>query len=157
MVGGIFIKSNRSVYAPHLTQSMWLRLFTYRGGDNAHLISKNKMIAVAVQWELCGRNVRENIANLQVSAYYGNNDLFARVLFVQHLREQGERLRQKLRYARVLTASFACSLGCWTNSTLAARSLSPEWRLPLCIFARAKTIGVYDANLESVLYVCMGW
>ena len=37
----------------------------------------------------------------------GNNDRSARVLFVQHPREQGEWLRQNPRYARVLTASFA--------------------------------------------------
>ena len=42
-----------------------------------------------------------------VSCYNGNNDRAARVLFVQHPREQGEWLRQNPRYARVLTASFA--------------------------------------------------
>ena len=42
-----------------------------------------------------------------VSCYNGDNDRAARVLFVQHPREQGEWLRQNPRYARVLTASFA--------------------------------------------------
>ena len=65
------------------------------------------MTATVVQWELCGTNFRENIANLWVSCYNGNNDRSARVLFVQHPREQGEWLRQSPRYARVLTASFA--------------------------------------------------
>ena len=37
----------------------------------------------------------------------GNNDGSARVLFVQHPREQDEWLRQNPRYAGVLTASFA--------------------------------------------------
>ena len=50
-----------------------------------------------VQWELYGTNFRENIANLRVLRYYGNNDRSARVLFVQHPREQGEWLRQNLR------------------------------------------------------------
>ena len=94
-------------YAPHLVQSVRLLWFKYRGGDNARWISKNKMAAIAVQWELCGTNFRENIANSWVSCYYGNNDRSARVLFVQHPREQGEWLRQNPRYARVLTASFA--------------------------------------------------
>ena len=53
---------------------MRLLSFKYRGGDNAHWISKNKMAATAVQWELCGANFRENIANLWVSCYNGNND-----------------------------------------------------------------------------------
>ena len=106
-LGGTCIKSSRSVYAPHLVQSVWLLLFKYRGGDNAHWISKNKMAATAVQWELCGANFRENIANLWVSCYNGNNDRSAGVLFVQHPREQGEWLRQNPSYARVLTASFA--------------------------------------------------
>ena len=88
-------------------QSVWLLLFKCRGGDNAHWISKNKMAETAVQWELCGTNFCENIANLGVSCYNGNNDWSARVLFVQHPREQGEWLRQNPRYARVLTASFA--------------------------------------------------
>ena len=77
------------------------------GGNNAHWISKKKMAATAVQWELSGTDFRENIANLWVSCYNGNDVRSARVLFVQHPREQGEWLRQNPRYARVLTASFA--------------------------------------------------
>ena len=107
LLGGTCIKSSRAVYAPHLLQSTWLHLFKYRGGDHAHWISKNKMAAAAVQWELCGTNFRENITNLWVSCYNGNNDWSARVLFVQHPREQGEWLRHNPRYAQVLTASFA--------------------------------------------------
>ena len=82
IVGGTFIKSNRSVYAPHLVQSVRLCLFRYRGDDNAHWISKNRMAAVAVQWELCGSNFPENNANLQASCYNGNYDRSARVLFI---------------------------------------------------------------------------
>ena len=106
-LGGTCIKSRRSVYAPHLVQSVRLLLFKYRGVDNAHWISKNKMAAAAVQWELCGTNFRENIANLWVSFYNGNKDRSAWVLFIQHPREQGEGLHQN---ARVLTASFALLL-----------------------------------------------
>ena len=54
------------------------------------------MAATGVQWALRGTNFRENIANLLVSRYDGNNDRSAWVLFVQHPR-----------YARVLTPSFA--------------------------------------------------
>ena len=107
-LGGTCIKSSRSVYAPHLVQSVRLLLFKYKGGDNAHWLSKNKMAATAVQWELCSTNLRENIANLWVSCYNGNNDRSARVLFVQHHREQGEWLRQNPRYARVLRSGFDC-------------------------------------------------
>ena len=85
-LGGTCIQSSRSVYAPHVVQSVRLLLFKYRGGDNAHWISKNKMAATAVQWELCGTNFRENIANLWVSCYNGNNDRSARVLDKQHPR-----------------------------------------------------------------------
>ena len=93
------------------------------GGDNAHWISKNKLAATAVQWEICGTNSRENIANLGVACYNGNNDRSTRVLFVQHPREQGESLRQNPRYA---LHHSPCSLGCWTNNTLAARPASPK-------------------------------
>ena len=106
-LGGTCIKSSRSVYAPHLVQSVRLHLFKYRWGANAHWISKNKMAATAVQWELCGANCLENISNLWVSCYNGNNGRFNRVLYVQHPREQGEWLRQNPRFALVLTASFA--------------------------------------------------
>ena len=99
---------------PHLVQSVRLLLFKYRGSDNVRWISKNKMAATAVQWELCRTNFRENIANLWVSCYNGNNDQSARVLFVQHPREQGQWLLHH----------SPCSLGCWTNNTLAAWSLS---------------------------------
>ena len=47
-LGGTCIKSNRSVYAPHLVQSVRLHLSKYRGDDNAHWISKNKMAAMAI-------------------------------------------------------------------------------------------------------------
>ena len=106
-LGGTCMKSSRSVYAPHLEQSVRLLLFKNRGDDNVHWISKKKMAATTVQWELCGTNFRKNIANLWVSCYNGNNYRSARVLFVQHPREQGEWLRQNSCYARVLTASFA--------------------------------------------------
>ena len=101
-------------------------LFKYRGGDNVHWISKNKMAATAVQWELCGTNFRENTENLWVSCYNGNNDRSARVLFVQHPREQGEWLHQTLATLVFWLHHSPCSLGCWTSNTLAARSLSPK-------------------------------
>ena len=75
---------------PSFRRIRTIYLFKYIGGDNAHWISKNKMAATAVQWELCGTNFRENIAKLWVSCYNWNNDQFARVLVVQHPREQGE-------------------------------------------------------------------
>ena len=109
-LGGTCIKSSRSIYAPHLVQSVRLHLSKYSGGDNAHWISKNKMAATAVQWELCNTKFRENIANLWVSCYYGNNDQDARVLFIRHPREQGKWLRQNPRYALVFNASFALLL-----------------------------------------------
>ena len=68
---GTYIKSSSSVYATHLEQSVRLLLLKYRGGDNAHWIFQNKTAATAVQWELCGTNFRENIANLWVSFYNG--------------------------------------------------------------------------------------
>ena len=46
-LGSTCTKFSRSVYAPHLVQSVRLLLFKYRGGDNAHWISKNKMAATA--------------------------------------------------------------------------------------------------------------
>ena len=89
-----------------------------------------------VRWELCGTNFGENIPNLRVSCYNGNNDRSALVLFVQHPREQGEWLGSRANdYVKTLaTLGFwlhhsLCSLGCWTNNTLAARSLSPNLTL----------------------------
>ena len=106
-LGGTCIKSSRSIYAPHLVQSVRLHLSKYSGVDNAHWISKNKMAATAVQWELCSTKFRENIANLWVSCYNGLNDQAARVLFIRHPREQGEWLRQNPCYAPVFNVSFA--------------------------------------------------
>ena len=102
-VGGTFVISSKSVYAPHLVKSVILHLFNHRGGYSAHWISKNKMAVAAVQWKLCVTNFRQNIANLRVSCYNGDNGRSARGLFVQHPWEQGEWIR----YARVLTAWFA--------------------------------------------------
>ena len=92
---GKCIKYSRSVYAPHLVQSMRLHLFKYRWPRRRF----SESYAV--------RNFREDIANLWVSFYNGNNDRSARVLFVRQSREQGEWLRQNPSVAKVLTASFA--------------------------------------------------
>ena len=55
------------------------------GGGGGLPRTRCPMVATGAQWELCGTNVRENIALLRIAA---------RVLFVQHPREQGEWLRQ---------------------------------------------------------------
>ena len=47
-LGGTCFKSGRSFYAPHLVHSVRLLLLKYRGGDNTHWISKNKMAATVV-------------------------------------------------------------------------------------------------------------
>ena len=77
-----------------------------------------------VQWELCGTNFRENIANLRVSYYNGKNNRSARVLFVQHPREQGEWwLRQNPRYARPLSPKYgALSQGLLSDYLAMSRS-----------------------------------
>ena len=91
-----------------------------------------------VQWKLCGTNFGGNIANLWLSCYNGNNYRSTRVLFVQNYREQGEWLR----YTWVLTASFAQLLGCRTNNTIAARSLSPKHTISI---GRGKHMSSYSA------------
>ena len=86
-------KPNRSVNVPYLMPLVRLQLFKYGGSGNAQYISSDKM-AAHVQWELCGTNFFENIANLRVSCYDRNNDRSAQVLFVQHPMGQVEWLRQ---------------------------------------------------------------
>ena len=100
------IKPSRSVDVPYLIQPARLQLFKY-GGDNVNRLPATSWPRRHVQWELCGTNFGEHIANLRVSCYNGNNDRSAGVLFVQHPREHGEWLCQNPRYAPVLTASFA--------------------------------------------------
>ena len=147
---------NMVVKRAHFHKSSRPQWVKCRGGDNAHWISKNKMAATAVQWELCGTNFRQNIANLWVSCHNGNNDRSARVLFVQHPREQGE-------YARVLTAHSPCSLGCWTNNTLAARTLSPNHvflkLIATCILWVIYMKEAYCSNERegSLLFECIGY
>ena len=80
-------------------------LFKYRGGDNAHWISKNKMVATAVQWGLCGTNFRENIASLFLGSWANDYVKTMRGFWLHH---------------------SPCSLGCWTHNTLTIRSLSPK-------------------------------
>ena len=107
--GGTCIKPSRLVYAPDLIPSVQLQLFKYWGSDNAQWISMNKMAVTPGQRELCGTNFSENMENLWLSCYIGNNDRAAWTLFVKHLWTWGEILRQNPRFARVLTASFAQS------------------------------------------------
>ena len=90
---------------PSFSTILAIHLFKYIEGDNAHWISRNEMAATAVQWELCGTNFRENIANLWVSCYDGNNDRSAR--------GQGELLRQNPRnFLKKLLTQFISYLAC---------------------------------------------
>ena len=94
-----------SVYAPHLKQSVRLQLFIYRGSDNAHGISMNKMAATAVQWELCGEfriimGIMTELLGVVCKAPSGAG-----------------------RYIRVLTASFVLLPQLLDEQTPAARSL----------------------------------
>ena len=105
-LGGTCIKSSRSVYDLHSVQSASLHYkFKYRGGDNAHWISKNKMAAAAVQWELCVR----------IPWKYCEFVSFERSRANDYVTTLGFWLHQS-----------PCSLGCWTNNTLTAQSLSPN-------------------------------
>ena len=93
-------------------------------GWNAHCISKNKMSTMVVQWELCGMNFCENIANLWVC-----NGKMTGLLMCCLSSTLGSRAND---YVKTLAKlgfwlhHLPCSLGCWTNITLAARSLSPN-------------------------------
>ena len=125
-LGGTCIKSSRSVYAPHLVQSVRLHLFKYRGGDNAHWISKNKMAATAVQWELCGANFRENIANYEFRAIMGIMTGLLGCCASSTLASKANDDVKTLATLGIWLHHSPCCLGCWTNNTLAARSLSPN-------------------------------
>ena len=55
-----FVKCSRSVYAPHLVQSVLLPLFK----EGVSMVTGfPKMVPAVVQRELCGTNFREDIAN----------------------------------------------------------------------------------------------
>ena len=118
--GGTCIKSSRSVYAPHFVQSVRLHLFKSRGGDNAHWISKSKMAATAVQrgrfsvkisWICEFRVIMGIMTGLRECC--SSSTLGSRANdYVKTLATLGFWLHHS-----------PCSLGCWTNNTLAARSL----------------------------------
>ena len=91
---------------PHLVQSVRLLLFKYSGGDNAHWITKNKMES----YESYAVRISVNISRIcEFRFIMGSraND------YVKTLATLGFWLHHS-----------PCSLGCWTNNTLAARSLS---------------------------------
>ena len=72
------------------------------------------MVAMAIQWELCGANFRVNNANF----------LFRFVMRIMTA-------RRMITWKTLATPGFwlhhtPCSLGCWTNSTFVARSFSPN-------------------------------
>ena len=129
-VGGTCIKSKRSIYAPHLVQPVRLHLFK-RGGVT--------MVTVFPRIRWSWRRSNESYAariyvNLRVSCYNGNNDRSARCCSFSTL---GSRAND---YVKTLPTLFTskpslrfwlhhspCSRGCWTNTTLAARSLSRKF------------------------------
>ena len=125
-LGGIYIKSSRLVYAPHLVRTVWLILFKYRGGDNVHWIYKNKMAETMVQWVLCGTN---SVKISRICEFRVIMGIMAGLLGCCSSSTLGSRAND---YVNTLaTLGFwlhrsPCSLGCWRNDTLAARSLSPK-------------------------------
>ena len=125
-VGGTCIESSRSVYAPHLVQSVRWHLFRYRGGDNASWISRNKMAAVASQWESYAAQMSVKIS--RIYEFRVIMRIMTGLLWCCSSINFGGRAND---YAQTLTLGFwlhhsPCSPGCWTNNTLAARSLSPK-------------------------------
>ena len=68
--------------------SAWLQLFEYGWGDNVQWISMIKIAAMLVQQELRNMDLGENMENLWVLCYNGNNDLAVSVSFVKHLQAQ---------------------------------------------------------------------
>ena len=139
-LGGTCIKFSRSVYAHHLVQSVWLHLFKYRGGDNAHWIYKNKMTVTAVQW---GR-------------------ISVKISWICEFRViMGIIIGQ-------LGCCSSSTLGCWTNNTLAARLLSPkssslmmkflplELRLEYLIFEHVTIRPLYVEFEVSTKMFCRG-
>ena len=134
-LGSTCIYSSRSVYVPQLVQSVQLLLFKYRGGDKARWISKNKMAATAVQWEL--NAVRISVKISRICEFRVIMGIMTGLLGCCSSSTLGSRVND---YVKTLaTLGFwlhhsPCSLGCWTNNTLAARSLSPKspQDLPVC-------------------------
>ena len=102
-----------------------IALFKCRGGDNAHWISKNKMAATGDQWELCGTNFRENIA-WEFRVIMGMMTGLLGCCSSSTLGSRANENVKTLATLRFWLHHSPCSLGCWTNNTLAARSLSPK-------------------------------
>ena len=124
IVGGAFVKSSRSFYAPHLVQSVLLHLFKHIWGDNAHWISKNNITAAVVPWEPRGKNKWQisRICEFRVmmeimTGLLGYNSSST-------LRSRADEYVKTLATLGVWLHHSPCSLGCRTNNTLADRSLS---------------------------------
>ena len=125
-LGGTCIKFSRSVYAPHLVQSVRLLLFKYRGVTMLTgfprtrwprpQFSESYAIRISVKISrICEfrviMGIMTGLLGCCSSSTVGNraND------YVKTLATPGFWLHHS-----------SCSLGCWTNNTLAARSLSPQ-------------------------------
>ena len=99
--GGTCIKSSISSYTPHIVQSVWLQLFKYRGGNNAHWTSKNKMATAAFSESYAARISMKifRICEFRVSMW-----IMTSLLGCYSCSTLGSRAND---YAGVLTASFA--------------------------------------------------
>ena len=149
---GTCIKSSRSVYAPHLVQSVRLHLFKYRGGDNAHWVSKcngrcRDRTRVAISRVQCLNHwaikvperrrfsescvVRISVKISRICEFRVMMGIMTGLLGCCLSSTLGSRANDYVKTMRGFWLHHSpCSLGCWTNNTLAARSLSPKPDLP---------------------------
>ena len=121
ILGGTCIKSSRSVYAPHLVQSVRLLLFKYRGVT---------MLTGFPRTRWPRRRFSDSYA-VRISVKISRICEFRVIMGIMSGRRGSSTLGSRANdYVKTATLGFwlnhsPCSLGCWTNNTLAARVIVP--------------------------------
>ena len=126
-LGGTCIKSSRSVYAPHLVQSVRLYLFKHSGLTMLTGFPRTRWPRRRFSESYA---VRISVKISRICEFRVIMGIMTGLLGCCSSSTLGSRAND---YAKTTFGFWLhhspCSLGCWTNNTLAARSLSPKYTI----------------------------
>ena len=122
-LGGTCIWSSRSVHAPHLVQSVGLLLFKYRGVTMLTGFARTRWPRLRFSESYA---VRISMKILRICEFRVIMGIMTGLLGCCSSSTLGSRANDYVKTRGFWLHHSPCSLGCWTNNTLAARSLSPN-------------------------------
>ena len=122
-LGGTYIKSSRSVYAPHLVQSVQ---FIYLSTEGVAMLTGFPRTRWPRRWFSESYAVRISVKISRICEFRVIMGIMTGLLGCCSSSTLGSRANDYVKTLGFWLHHSPCSLGCWTNNTLAARPLSSK-------------------------------